>query len=283
MLIVWVAWPREHEPVYQGRKLSRWLRIYVANSLPGDEQKRADAKEAIRQIGTNALPCLVHWLAYEPPRWNTPAMRLAQRGKLRWLFRKPLDQQTGPRFYGQIGFEILGPGAGAAVPDLKRIALRRGTRYEQSRQLAIEALRDIGADGLPALVEVLEQGDATDRGIARDYVLMLNWVGVDVTAAVPGLLLADRQLRQQALRLNPDPGIFVSSLQYDTPSLVSALTNCLWHSNATVRLEATHYLGWLSEKARSAEPALSHAFEDPDPNVRDAATNAVYRIVQGYP
>jgi hypothetical protein len=210
-------------------------------------------------------------------------MRLAQQGKLRWLFRKLLDQQTGPRFYGQIGFEILGPGAGAAVPDLKRIALRRGTRYEQSRQLAIEALRDIGADGLPALVEVLEQGDATDRGIARDYVLMLNWVGVDVTAAVPGLLLADRQLRQQALRLNPDPGIFVSSLQYDTPSLVSALTNCLWHSNATVRLEATHYLGWLSEKARSAEPALSHAFEDPDPNVRDAATNAVYRIVQGYP
>jgi HEAT repeat protein len=208
-------------------------------------------------------------------------MRLTQRVKFRWLFRKLLDQKMGPRFYGQTGFEILGPDARAAAPDLKRIALRSGVRYDQSRQLALEALTLIGADGLPALIEVLEHGDAAGRYMAGSCVLHLNETGVDVRAAVPGLLLADREERQRAVMLAPDPGIFVSSLHYDTPALVSALTNCLWHSNATVRLEATQNLGWLSEKATSAEPALSHAFEDPDASVRDAATDAVHRIVQG--
>jgi len=180
--------------------------------------------------------------------------------------------------YADMGFKILGPNARSAVPDLERLALRSGQR--QSRKDAMLALTRVGAEGLPALVAVLERGDAAGRDIAGYYVLELNERGVDVRTAVPGLLLADRQLRQQTASLEPGD-FFVSSLHYDTPSLVSALTNCLLHSNATVRLEATQYLGWLSEKATSAEPALSHAFEDADAGVREAATNAVHRIVQG--
>ena len=145
----------------------------------------------------------------------------------------------------------------------------------------MEALMHLRAEGLPALTAVLEEGDAAGQETAGFAVLHLNERGVDVRTAVPGLLLADRGLRQRATRLSPDPGFLVSQLEYDSALLVSALTNCLWHSNAIVRIEAAQYLGWLSEQATSAEPALSHAFEDPDFNVREAATNAVHRIVQG--
>lgn len=278
MLIVW-AWPREREPVYQGKTLSEWLRAYVVSGRPGMEQQRAAAKEAVCQMGTNALPWLVSWVGYEPPRWSVTPMLLAQKARFGWLFRKLLDQQIGPRFYGETGFEILGPAAWSAIPDLRRLALRRGKK--QSSVPAVEALGYIGPESLPALIAVLEQGDPACHEMAGICVRRLNETGVDVRTAVPGLLLLDRELRQRATMLSPDPGHYVSQLEYESALLVSSLTNCLWHSNAIVRLEAAQYLGWLSEQATSAEPALSHAFEDPDVKVREAATNAVHRIVQG--
>jgi hypothetical protein len=43
------VWP--WEPVYQGRKLSKWL-----------EHSGEEADNAVRHIGTNALPYLVRWI-----------------------------------------------------------------------------------------------------------------------------------------------------------------------------------------------------------------------------
>ena len=75
---------REREPEYGGKKLSEWLARYkdppiimtfTTNSgyyLNGKAQQTPgpssdEAADAIRLIGTNALPFLVAWINYETP------------------------------------------------------------------------------------------------------------------------------------------------------------------------------------------------------------------------
>src|ERR1051326_8485766 len=70
---------RDREPVYKGRTLSEWLVIeldtmdsYSAIGETVEAAKRQSAATtAIRQIGTNALPSLLKWTAYQEPPWRT--------------------------------------------------------------------------------------------------------------------------------------------------------------------------------------------------------------------
>jgi hypothetical protein len=66
VLVVGVAaWQvlRVREPTYQGKPLSFWLEEYNKNSLYPHNPTRARAKNAICQIGTNALPIFLEWAA----------------------------------------------------------------------------------------------------------------------------------------------------------------------------------------------------------------------------
>ena len=67
---------QSREPVYQGRRLSAWLDELtagmtgpVSNGSPAVlENRHRKAKEALRAIGTNALPQLVKYLPEKPGR-----------------------------------------------------------------------------------------------------------------------------------------------------------------------------------------------------------------------
>src|SRR5260221_13991205 len=57
---------RVREPEYGGKRLSEW-----AEELPWNpEEKPSEAEDAIRSIGTNGIPYLLAWIAYEPPIWR---------------------------------------------------------------------------------------------------------------------------------------------------------------------------------------------------------------------
>src|SRR4051812_47188734 len=58
-VLVAIVWPGEKEPEYQGKKLSYWLEITT-------HEEYVEAREAVRQIGTNALPLLLKWIRYSP-------------------------------------------------------------------------------------------------------------------------------------------------------------------------------------------------------------------------
>src|SRR5258708_1076379 len=61
-----LSWPvLDPEPSYQGKTLSAWLRQDRAGSLfrPSIEENRTEFKNAIRQIGTNAIPYLLKMAA----------------------------------------------------------------------------------------------------------------------------------------------------------------------------------------------------------------------------
>jgi hypothetical protein len=59
-VVVFIVWPREREPEYQGRRLSWWIKGAWRQSENGAVQE--ERVQAIREIGTNALPYLVKWI-----------------------------------------------------------------------------------------------------------------------------------------------------------------------------------------------------------------------------
>jgi hypothetical protein len=102
-------WPREREPEYNGKPLSVWLALYADHPtnwtfaqigghmtmskfqrLPGVPSPD-EAAEAIRKIGTNALPFLLKWINYEPPAWKTWSLNTST--KLQALWRRIFHAQ----------------------------------------------------------------------------------------------------------------------------------------------------------------------------------------------
>ena len=63
-LVVYVLVLPGRQPVCQGRTLSAWLRDFDADK----PESRANAADAIRQIGTNAVPLIIQRLKHPDPR-----------------------------------------------------------------------------------------------------------------------------------------------------------------------------------------------------------------------
>ena len=110
--------PVEREPVYQGKTLTYWLSGFWPGRNPPPE-KVEQAKLAVRQIGTNAIPILLQWIS-------------AKDGDLKqkmvtWISGHPgvpfrIESEVDKSMLAVSGFGILGRSqAGAAVPALFEI------------------------------------------------------------------------------------------------------------------------------------------------------------------
>jgi len=78
-----IAWQllQEHEPVYQGEPLSFWLNKYGDGNYVGigAQLAKSEADEAVRQIGTNAIPLLLQRLQTQDSAFSEWLMHLAQK------------------------------------------------------------------------------------------------------------------------------------------------------------------------------------------------------------
>ncbi len=68
---------REREPEYGGRRLTEWVEKFWSPPYTNYSAQTAEAKDAIHQIGTNALPYLLKWVGYERPAWKAKLYRMA--------------------------------------------------------------------------------------------------------------------------------------------------------------------------------------------------------------
>jgi len=123
---------RTQEPAYQGRKLLEWLSD-VDYSRPAG--LRAQANEAIRQMGTNVIPFLLADLGDGNPH---------QARYERQDLRSP-DERAGQATWA---FDALGPTARAAIPQLEQL-------LEITPGYVPSALAGIGRDALPSLLKAL--------------------------------------------------------------------------------------------------------------------------------
>jgi HEAT repeats len=102
---------------------------------------------------------------------------------------------------------------------------------------------------------------------------------LDVSWAIPGLLLLDHQTHKLAAQY---PGVarpyLIPRVDQKFRDMIPSLASCLHHTNGGVRLEAAKALGWLHEKASPAVPALREALDDRVIAVREAAVEALELI-----
>jgi HEAT repeats len=271
-------WPGEKEPEYNGKKLSEWVRPYSlrydddekTNHLISKEREAAD--DAMQHMGTNALHWLVRWIAYERPAWKTKIQRIVWKTPARpirdWCVK---DEEL--RTAARDAFEALGTNAVTAVPGLAEVV--RTSRSEEARDTAMLALSYLGEDGYPCLLEALD--DQKSSHSAAVCMLWLSEHGVDVSSAVPRLLLVDRETYKTA-HSGPEYYYCVPRLDGSYQQLIPALTNCLQHTNSDVRAEAAHALGLLRERARATVPALREALDDRVIAVQEAAVEALQKI-----
>jgi hypothetical protein len=170
-------WPGEREPEYQGKKLSEWIFI-VGKNLTGadlaivgengnfDGLKSAKALEgvrAVRSIGTNALPCLVSWIANDQRAWEEKFIAMYEKLP-RPLVRDSVEDWiigNGERKRGLavLGFDIMRRDAAPAVPGL--VKLVEGSKSQRCRYDALLCLRMIGAAARPALPHLRELASKT--------------------------------------------------------------------------------------------------------------------------
>lgn len=138
------------EPIYEGKKLSAWL---VEAYNPGDQQEHA--REAIRQMGTNALPMLIKVL------------------------------QTPDRNQAVSAFRVLGATATSAVPAVLNLLTN-----DIIAQEAVYALVQIGPQAsLSISYGLTNQNSKIRLGSAMAFSLMAS-EGKLAKSAVPLLLNA---------------------------------------------------------------------------------------------
>jgi len=174
------VWPSEPEPVYQGRRLSSWL----LDSGPFPSGHEQGAGEAIRQMGTNSLPCLLRWLRYERPAWRDYA--LATYDKLPGAFQQQAikDSLVGGRAQKLSDaalwtFQLLGSDAAPAVPELTRM-LKDPTKSALAGRV-MYCLGGIGEPARPALPAIQKYLHVTDPALSRDAILTIRRIIPDAS------------------------------------------------------------------------------------------------------
>jgi hypothetical protein len=233
---------RFREPVYQGKRLSVWLTQYGTNhwSARGGEAEK-QAANAIRHIGTNAIPIYLEMMTTRESPLKLKLMALVPRG---WLARFHLRSVYNDRLLGDYGLIALGVDARSSVPAL--IALLNDTNPDV-RYAAVFALRSLGpvaGESLPSLIKCLKDPEFT---VQSDAILALGEIHQEPERVIPILVefLAQPQ--------NPQYSVAIHG-------------NAMWS------------LRQFGAQAKPAVPMLLGYLNDPEESIRSTATNTLRQI-----
>ena len=157
-LVVAVCWPRS-EPEYSGKTLSIWLRGFTSE----DMASRLQSAEALRHIGTNAVPPLIarlHQPSYrEEPRWRQQLRALLSKQS---FFKITIPRPSDTHIEALAALDALGPMARDAVPVLENLLNDKPPDHR-----ALMVLARIGQEALPTLRRALTNDEKAIRLGAR--------------------------------------------------------------------------------------------------------------------
>jgi hypothetical protein len=138
--------PEANEPSYQGRRLSEWLRDFDNYNQPPENQ--AMAAEAIRHIGSQAVPFLVERLGKaQAKRYQLKLQKWRDKQSAN---ESPSDRPANPRREAMAGLDALGSLASDALPALGKLL-----RQDPPDLSALYVIARIGPAGVPLLTESL--------------------------------------------------------------------------------------------------------------------------------
>jgi hypothetical protein len=269
-------WPGESEPKYQGKKLSEWLAL--------QQQRPQEVVNAIRAMGTNALPFLVKQAEYEIPAWRMSLLRAHSRLPT-WMRSDWIRAQVFPlelrRRSGQamIGFHVLGREAYAAIPELSRHLCGQAAKsHATSRLNAASALVAIGGpDALPPLLAAMtNQAMSEDRRMfIVEIMRYFDYQGPELSNAVPVLI---DTLQSTNELMSSHAASALGHFHIEPEACVPALSNKALSATSQVRAGSIDALGQFGPAALPALSVISNALFDSDIRIREVATNAASKI-----
>ena len=275
-VVAFIVWPGEREPEYQGKKLSGWL--HGALTIAGDDYYPNDQEQdAVRHIGTNALPCLLKWMCYKRSKLGNRAAAIA--AKLPWGLANTrfITWMRKDKSYYRIraartGLAILGREASPAIPELARMAAGSESQMAYAATVAIAV---VGEQGFPPILAAIVNPIHPNRDLAMRLLVFMKGRGVDVTSAVPAVVGC---LQETNAVVAGSAAETLGDLNLKPELSVPALGRHVQDPRQPVRVLAVFALAEFEEEARPAVPALIRCLSDADRGVREDATTVLRKI-----
>lgn len=141
VVIVWglsVLLPPAVEPSYRGKSLRWWTNRMDPGDPTSTPAMRAEAEEAVRTIGTNAIPILLSWLEHSDS-WMERRVADGLKGTKLGGLKSPLGWfcETHYHYRSLLAFQVLGPTAESSVPALETLIMRNDPRISCNAALAL--------------------------------------------------------------------------------------------------------------------------------------------------
>jgi hypothetical protein len=233
-----IAWQvlRGREPGYQGKPLSVWLEGY---DVPKNQAAWQRTDEAVRQIGTNALPELLQMLRLtDSAPWKQKLLALA--------YKQHFIKIHHIKAWGQ-------------------------------NWRAATALGAMGSEACGAVPELIQLYENPISGPSQRYTLMaLGKIGPPAKMAIPSLLRTVSTSTDEDVRANT---VFALGGIHEEPEqVIPVLIKCLADPSIAVQGEAAEGLGNFRENAKPAVPALVLLLQNPNQDVVNHAKAALLRI-----
>jgi len=263
------------EPVYQGKTLSVWLETYNPASGPGRGSpawKAAD--EALRHIGTNAIPCLLRKLRARDSGLKLRLVAWAQRQHFIKIHFVPAAARN---IEASRAFIVLGSTAKAALPDL--IKAYQETQSVEAWSAIEDALAWIGPEARPALPLLLRAATNANSRVRANALWALGEIHAQPEACVPALLrgLNDGDAWVQTSAAHA-LGMFGPAASAAIPALaqfaqLSPLSSRLFGTSAArpvfieVNIEARRALGKIAPSAGSGTNANGSIWDSSGPGL----------------
>ncbi len=230
----------QHEPVYQGKTVTEWIRDYQLNYQGGTNTTidycsgtlywvGSPAPDALRHLGAAALPYLVAAL------------------------RK--DQGPIASGYERI-YQKMSPPCQSLLPKPAPLAL-----IQYNAKYGLRDLGEISAPAIPQLIELLASQDPSIRSAAKETLEALNFSPKAYEDSW-NRLFATPLSNQCAVEL------IVEFVENRSPAIETALIKALEDPVAKVRTTAMVMLAVKSERNIKVIAAIGRRLRDPDQEIR---------------
>jgi hypothetical protein len=192
------------EPLYEGKKLFVWLDELAKLHSSKQRDPQTDQVQAIRAIGTNAIPWLLNELQVRGNRlhWDVSKL-LAKQTFLKFRFPDVNDRFRR----ATVGFAALGELGEPAIPDLLKI-VDRVPGYVPG------VLAEIGPAAVPALAQCLTNATSFNTSAGQVAPIPGNTIGAIHNAINSGRLSISQvaslmpAIRSYAQSTNSNPAMY---------------------------------------------------------------------------
>ena len=291
------------EPIFEGRTASSWLRELAA----GSPNIRAWA--AFSGMGTNADPILMDALEARDTPLEKAFRSFYFAKKLPARVRRFLPQPSGdPRQLQSAAFSVVQSSPDSPLFCKLAVCLKQPDSKFRGEVLPVVYSR-IGPEDAGQVPFLLLAANDTNAIVRSEALLCLSRIGPSATNAVPAILKLcadkDMDVRMAAAKalwkttgqtnvavpvlegiLSQDKDAhclewvtgFLLGMGKPDALLISILTNSLTGGRIEERMSACTCLRHIGPPAAAAIPALRHAMQDPNPEVRQRAKWALTGI-----